>query len=113
MTDKLELDIPVLLPGGCPTRPMPVSAASSRRSARNPASSARMSCRRWRLRRQSSASISMAGRCPLPRVREMVRAAGAEISGRYGHATWQVEGIGHERRARTVGETLSRMPGVL
>src|SRR3546814_12892561 len=43
----------------------------------------------------------------------MVRAAGADISGRYGHATWQVEGIGHERRARTVGETLCQMPGVL
>ena len=50
---------------------------------------------------------------PLPRVREMVRAAGADISGRYGHATWQVEGIGHERRARTVGETLCQVPGVL
>src|SRR3546814_3558948 len=49
---------------------------------------------------------------PLPRVREMVQAAGADISGRYGHATWQVEGIGHERRARTVGETLCQMPEI-
>jgi Cd2+/Zn2+-exporting ATPase len=50
---------------------------------------------------------------PLPRVREMVRAAGAEISGRYGHAAWEVKGIGHERRARTVGDTLCAIPGVL
>lgn len=49
----------------------------------------------------------------LPRVREMVQAAGAEISARYGHTTWEVEGIGHERRARTVCDTLRRVPGVL
>lgn len=50
---------------------------------------------------------------PLPRIRGIVEAAGAAISGRFGHALWQVEGIGHQRRARTVGETLRALPGVL
>ena len=58
-------------------------------------------------------NITTATALPLPRVREMVRAAGAEISGRYGHAAWEVKGIGHERRARTIGETLCAIPGVL
>ncbi|VXC99948.1 hypothetical protein SPHINGOT1_280076 [Sphingomonas sp. T1] len=35
---------------------------------------------------------------------------GAAISWRYDHTTWQVEGISHERRARTVGEALCRVP---
>ncbi|VTY34754.1 putative cadmium-transporting ATPase [Xylophilus ampelinus] len=49
----------------------------------------------------------------LERVREMVRAAGAQITGQFGHVYWQVQGITHERRARTVGETIGAMDGVL
>ena len=37
---------------------------------------------------------------PLARIREMVERAGAAISERYGHALWEVKGIGHQRRAR-------------
>src|SRR3546814_11276813 len=43
----------------------------------------------------------------------MVRAAGAEITERYGHAIWQVTGISHERRARTVSDALCALPGVV
>lgn len=50
---------------------------------------------------------------PLARIREIVEGAGAEISGRYGHASWEVDGIVHQRRARTVGERLRALPGVL
>ena len=41
---------------------------------------------------------------PLPRIREIVQAVGASMTERFGHALWQVEGIGHQRRARTVGD---------
>ena len=41
---------------------------------------------------------------PLARIREVVERAGAAISERYGHALWEVKGIGHQRRARTVAE---------
>jgi Cd2+/Zn2+-exporting ATPase len=54
-----------------------------------------------------------AAKLPLPRLREMVRAAGAEITERYGHAIWQVTGISHERRARTVSDALCALPGVV
>src|SRR5690606_22316179 len=50
---------------------------------------------------------------PLARIRELVAGAGAAISDRYGHASWEVEGIGHERRARTVAERLKSLPGIL
>ena len=50
---------------------------------------------------------------PLTRIREIVQAAGVEISGRYGHASWDVDGIGHQRRARTISDRLRALPGVL
>ncbi len=50
---------------------------------------------------------------PLARIREVVEAAGAAISERYGHASWNVDGIVHQRRARTVAERLRIIPGVL
>ncbi len=49
---------------------------------------------------------------PLPRIRELVTAAGAGISERFGHATWRLD-IPHERRARTIAEKLRTLPGVL
>ncbi len=49
----------------------------------------------------------------LLRIRELAQAAGAAITARYGHAVWQVDGILHERRARTVADTLSTLPGVM
>jgi len=50
---------------------------------------------------------------PLPRLREIAGAAGAELSERYGHALWQVRGISHERRARTVERALYATVGVM
>ena len=49
----------------------------------------------------------------LSRLRELVTASGAAITERFGHAVWQVQGIQHERRARTVTERLAATPGVL
>src|SRR5581483_4630263 len=49
---------------------------------------------------------------PLARIREVVERTGARITERFGHALWKVEGIGHERRARTVTEGLRALPGV-
>jgi Cd2+/Zn2+-exporting ATPase len=50
---------------------------------------------------------------PLPRIRELVASAGARISERFGHVLWQVGGIGHQRRARTVADRLRALPGVM
>lgn len=35
------------------------------------------------------------------------------IAERYGHVVWSVKGIRHQRKARTVGEQLRTLPGVL
>ncbi|MBN9145684.1 MULTISPECIES: heavy metal translocating P-type ATPase [unclassified Novosphingobium] len=49
----------------------------------------------------------------LGRIRELAHAAGVRVAEKFGHANWQVEGIGHQRRARTLGEFLRGLPGVL
>ncbi len=49
----------------------------------------------------------------LSRIRDIAQAAGAAIAERYGHLVWSVEGIGHQRKARSVGEQLRKLPGVL
>ena len=112
MTDKLELDIPVLLPEVPDAADACVGRLVSTLSAKPGVDRAHV---------VAGEGDTPAKLCihfdpqalPLPRVREMVRAAGAAISGRYGHAVWQGKGIHHERRARTVGETLCTLPGVL
>jgi len=50
---------------------------------------------------------------PLARIRELVKAAGAKVAEQFGHLLWQVTGIGHTRRARTISEKLRGLPGVL
>ncbi|WP_281301785.1 heavy metal translocating P-type ATPase [Iodidimonas sp. MBR-14] len=50
---------------------------------------------------------------PLVRIRELVEAAGARITEQFGHLVWNVDGITHQRRARTVTEQLLALPGVL
>lgn len=49
----------------------------------------------------------------LVRVREIALSAGAAITERFGHLVWTVDGIGHQRRARTVADRLRALPGVL
>ena len=46
-------------------------------------------------------------------VRRAARSAGAEITKRFGHVVWDVSGITHSRRARSVAEALRRQPGVV
>ena len=49
----------------------------------------------------------------LPRLRRAAEAAGARITERYGHVLWPADGLGHQRRARTVTERLKQAPGVV
>ncbi|WP_246022789.1 heavy metal translocating P-type ATPase [Cognatilysobacter terrigena] len=48
----------------------------------------------------------------LTRIREVVHATGAKIAGQFGHAAWTFD-MPHARRARTVGDALLAIPGVL
>lgn len=49
----------------------------------------------------------------LATIRSEVHAAGAEIAQQFGHLLWQVDGVLHARRARTIGYRLAKLPGVL
>ncbi|ARS26414.1 heavy metal translocating P-type ATPase [Sphingomonas sp. C8-2] len=49
----------------------------------------------------------------LGRIRDIAQAAGAAIAERYGHVLWPVKGISHQRKARTVSTRLRTLPGVL
>ncbi len=112
MTEKLRLDIPNLLPGV-------VADADD-------ACVARLTSEIQG--REGVEKVHVAGRAsgpaqlcihydpavlPLPRIRELVSDAGTRISERYSHILWLVDGISHERRARTVAERLRTLPGVL
>src|SRR3546814_213983 len=100
MNDKLELDIPVLLPDLPDAADACLDRLVSTLSKREGVERAHVIC----LDGDTPAALCIhfdAAKLPLPRLREMVRAAGAEITERYGHAIWQVTGISHERRART------------
>jgi Cd2+/Zn2+-exporting ATPase len=112
MTDKLELDIPVLLPEVPDAADACVGRLVSTLSAKPGVDRAHVVAAEGATPAKLCIHFDPAA-LPLPRVREMVRAAGAAISGRYGHAVWQVKGINHERRARTVGDTLCAVPGIL
>ncbi len=112
MSDKLELDIPVLLPevsdaaDACVDRLVAIVGAKPGvdRVHVKPATA------------DAPAKLCLhfdPGQLPLARVRDMVRAAGAEVSALYGHAVFQVKGVTHQRRATTVGDALRALPGVL
>ena len=111
MTDKLALDLPLILPDVPDAADACVGRLQDTIRARPgvtevhvvpPADGPAQLCVHFD-----------AKQLPLPRLRELVRAAGAELSGRYGHGLWAVKGITHERRARTVAETLTAIPGIV
>ncbi len=49
----------------------------------------------------------------LPRIRQMAERLGTELTDHFGHVIWNVEGLRHPRRARTVAERLRRTAGVI
>ncbi|MDH2240152.1 heavy metal translocating P-type ATPase [Pigmentiphaga sp. GD03639] len=112
MTDKLELDIPVVLPEVPDSTDACVSRLVSTLSTKLGVD---------RVHVLAAENSSPAKLCihydpaivPLARIRELAQVAGAEISARFGHALWQVEGISHQRRANTVSERVRAIAGVV
>ena len=111
-TDKLKLDIPIVLPGVADAADGCVARLVSSLAGRPGVETVHVVEARGGGPAQLCVHYDPA-EVPLLRIREMVTAAGAEISGRYGHALWSVSGIGHQRKARTVGDQLRAVPGVL
>ena len=49
----------------------------------------------------------------ISRIKARAEAAGAALTERYAHVLWSVTGVGHVRKARSVGESLNRIDGVM
>lgn len=49
----------------------------------------------------------------LARIRGMAEAGGVQLTEQFGHVLWTVTGIGHARKARIVADGLRRLPGVV
>ena len=111
MNDKLRLDIPILLPEVHEAADACVARLISELRARKDVEQVHVT---------PPADGVPAQLCihynteilTLPRIRELVSAAGARIAERYGHSVWQLD-ISHARRARTVAERLRALPGVI
>lgn len=112
MTEKLRLDIPVLLPGIPDSSDPCVERLLAELRAKDGVDAAHLKsdgpgndpqlCVHY-----DPAIIS------LSRIRQIVTSTGARISSRFGHVVWDVKGITHARRARTVAGQLRDLPGVI
>ena len=112
MTQKLQLDIPLILPDVTDASDTCVERLTAELSARPGVD-------------QVHIVIPDGGRpallcihynpdtVSLTRIREITQAAGAVITDRFGHLLWEVDGINYQRRARTVAERLRALPGVV
>lgn len=112
MIEKLRLDIPILLPGVPDADDACVARLKSEIAGREGIEDVHV---------KTTGHDGPTQLCihydpevtPLVRLRELVESAGARISERFGHVMWQVDGITHQRRARTLSDRLRMLPGVL
>lgn len=112
MTDKLQLDIPLVLPGIADTSDRCVERLTADLTGRPGVEQVHV------VTQGAGEEAKLCihydpGILSLSRIRELVQAAGAAIAERYGHALWRAKNAGHPRRARTLGLRLRTLPGVL
>ena len=112
MTDKVVLDLPLLLPdaldGGdqCVARLTATLAGAPGLEDVHVVEAADGAPARLCLH-YDPATTNIA------RIRSVAEAGGAKVTEQFGHVLWTVTGIGHARKARTVAEALRRLPGVM
>ncbi len=112
MTEKLKLDIPIVLPGVADAADGCVARLMSSLAGRPGVETVHVVEAGGDVPAQLCVHYDPA-RLSLLRIREVVTAAGAEITSRYGHALWKVNGVGYQRKARTTGDQLRAVTGVL
>ena len=112
MTDKVVLDLPVLLPDALDGRDQCVHRLTATLSGApgldevhvvdaTDGAPARL-CLHY-----DPATTSVA------RIRSLAESGGAKLTEQFGHVLWTVTGINHVRKARTVADALRRLPGVM
>ncbi len=113
MSDQLRLDIPLLLPEVGDEADRCVARLTSELEGREGVDKVHV------VRGDGSAAPQLCIHyqpdiLPLQRVRQLARSVGAELTEQYQHLFWDdLEGIGHMRRARTIGARLREIPGVI
>lgn len=111
MTEKLRLDLPILLPDVPDAADACVTRLIGELEGRSGVESVHV--------RPASASGPAqlcihydADTLPLSRIRELVTSAGANVTERFGHLVGDI-GVTHQRRARSIAERLGALPGVV
>ena len=112
MTKKLELEIPVILPEVSDESDACVKRLTAELTGRKGVDKVHIVAASG----QDPAKLCVhydPVQLPLERIRELIRAAGARLTERYGHLRWELEGSGYQRRARTVADRVRTVPGVI
>jgi Cd2+/Zn2+-exporting ATPase len=112
MTDKLQLEIPLLLPEIPDSADACVSRLIEDLTFHNGVEHAHVTLATG----QSEPTLCIHFDpllISVTKVEEIARRAGARLTQRYAHLIWQIDGISHQRRARSISETLKKMPGVI
>ncbi|MBC14039.1 MAG: heavy metal translocating P-type ATPase [Rhodothermaceae bacterium] len=112
MPDPLRLDLPLLLPDAPDERDACVTRLTDALSATTGVEEAHVVPAEGGRPAQLCLHYDPAV-VALPRLRRTAEAAGTQITARYGHVLWPADGLGHQRRARTVTERLMQTPGVV
>jgi Cd2+/Zn2+-exporting ATPase len=111
VTAKLRVDIPILLPGIPGADDACVARLTSELQSREGVEKAHVATKPG-----EPAQLCVhydPNVVTLARIRELARSTGARITEQFGHVLWRVEGISHQRRARTISDRLCGVPGVL
>ena len=112
MTEKLRLELPLLLPEVDDVADACVDRLVKNLSVRDGVQSAHVVAATGDAPPQLCVHYDPA-LLPLARIREIARSTGAAITEQFGHVRWDVEGISNQRRARTVAERLMSLSGVV
>ena len=112
MSDRIQLDFPILLPDVPDAKDACVERLTSSLQEREGVARAHV---------RAAANGEPDALCvhydpdvvSLPRIRQMARSLGTELTDHYGHLVWAVEGIAHPRRARTIAKRLRHIDGVV
>ena len=112
MTDKVVLDLPLLLPDALDGRDRCVHRLTSTLAGAPGLEDVHV---------VEAADGAPARLClhydpattNVARIRGVAEAGGARLTEQFGHLLWTVAGVGHARKARTVAEALRRLPGVM
>jgi Zn2+/Cd2+-exporting ATPase len=112
MSDKLTLNLPLLLPDVADVRDRCVFRLVERLKAQEGVEDAHLIEATGETPPQLCLHFDPAA-LSLTRVRQIAEQAGAQITAQIGHVVWQVPGIDRPRRARRMAERVRRLDGVL